>query len=44
MSGDGSQVSVEGREASPGWHLKAVLIIVVLLALAYVVAVNLVLK
>jgi cytochrome c-type biogenesis protein CcmH/NrfG len=38
------QVSVEDRDLSPGWHLKAVLVIIAVLGIAYVLAVNWVLK
>ena len=44
MSEPDIQVSVEGREASPGWHLRVVGVIIVILLIAYVLAVNLVLK
>jgi hypothetical protein len=39
-----NRVSVDDREASPGWHLRAVIIIVIILAVAYEVAVRMVLK
>ncbi len=39
-----SQVSVDDRETSPGWHLRAVIIIVIVLAIAYEMAVRMVLK
>jgi hypothetical protein len=38
------QVSVEDRDLGPYWHVRAVLIIVAGLGVAYVLAVNLVLK
>jgi hypothetical protein len=38
------QVSVDDREASPAWHLRVVIVIIVVLAVAYKVAVSLVLK
>jgi hypothetical protein len=38
------QVSVDDREASPAWHLRALAVIIVVLAVAYKVAVSLVLK
>jgi cytochrome c-type biogenesis protein CcmH/NrfG len=37
-------LSVEDLDASPGWHLKAVVVIIAVLLVAYVLAVNLVLK
>ncbi len=43
-SQDESGISVEDLEASPGWHLKAVAIIIAVLLVAYVLAVNLILK
>jgi hypothetical protein len=45
MSGDPQgKVSVEDRDLSPAWHLRAVLVIAAVLGVAYVLAVNLVLK
>jgi hypothetical protein len=44
MSEPDIQVSVEDRDLSPAWHLRAVLIIAAVLGIAYVLAVNLVLK
>lgn len=41
---DQNGLSVEDLEASPAWHLKAVVVIVAVLLVAYVLAVNLVLK
>ena len=44
MSGQDDGISVEDMEANPSWHLRAVGIIIACLLLAYVLAVNLVLK
>lgn len=41
---DENGLSVEDLEAGPGWHLKALAIIIAGLLVAYVLAVNLVLK
>ena len=44
MADQEPRISVYDREASPRWHLKALAVIVVVLLVAYVLAVNLVLK
>ena len=44
MSEPDIQVTVEDLEASPSWHLRVVGVIIVVLLIAYVLAVNLVLK
>ncbi len=41
---DESGISVEDRDVKPGWHLKALAVIIAVLLVAYVVAVNMVLK
>ena len=38
------QVTVEGREATPLWHLRVVLVVIIVLAVAYEVAVHMVLQ
>ncbi len=37
-------VSVDDRETAPGWHLRAVIVIVIVLAIAREMAVRMVLK
>ena len=44
MSPANDEPAIEDRDLGAGWHLKAVAVIIVVLGVAYVVAVKMVLK